>query len=499
MRWHMARRRGIGAVLMVGAMLWAAPLSAQEAVDGAALTLEEALTQALRRNAELRDARLGLDGAEAQVKEAWSSVYPSVDLTASYARNVKLPVSFLPASIFDPEAPEGELVGVTFGTENNWSSQLRVEQSLFDPAAFVGVGSAGRFRNLQEETVRGTSQAIATRVRVSYFDVLLAQESVRLNENSVERVRETLEDTRAMERAGVAPSSDVLRLEVELANLEPELRRAENGLAASRRQLGIEIDWDGDPSELHVAGSLAQIALNEAAPGAPSDSDGDANANANANLLRFGGIAGAETMSDEEVQELALRNQSELRQLQLTEQLRRAELKIERAAYLPTISVFGTYSIDAQHDGNPAFFGETAQQRFRTGQVGLQVSLPIFGGLQRPALIQQRRVGVQQAETQYQLARDQTEHDIQTLLADLREARERAESQQRNIDRARRSYEMVSVEYREGIGSRIEVMDAEVALRETEFNYAQAVYDYLVARAHLDEAAGSVPLVDTDA
>jgi outer membrane protein len=57
---------------------------------------------------------------------------------------------------------------------------------------------------------------------------------------------------------------------------------------------------------------------------------------------------------------------------------------------------------------------------------------------------------------------------------------------------------MVSAEYREGIGSRIEVTDAEVALRQSEFNYAEAIYDYLVARARLDEAAGTVPLVDRD-
>ena len=64
------------------------------------------------------------------------------------------------------------------------------------------------------------------------------------------------------------------------------------------------------------------------------------------------------------------------------------------------------------------------------------------------------------------------------------------------VDQAQRGYEIASAQYREGLGSQLELTDAEVALRQSEFNYAQAVFDYLVARAQLDQATGSVPMVD---
>ena len=58
-------------------------------------------------------------------------------------------------------------------------------------------------------------------------------------------------------------------------------------------------------------------------------------------------------------------------------------------------------------------------------------------------------------------------------------------------------FEIASAQYREGLGSQLELTDSEVALRESEFNYAQAAYDFLVAQANLDLAVGSVPMVDS--
>jgi outer membrane protein TolC len=85
---------------------------------------------------------------------------------------------------------------------------------------------------------------------------------------------------------------------------------------------------------------------------------------------------------------------------------------------------------------------------------------------------------------------------VRGIVENADEARQRAAGQRLAVTQAQRGYEIASAQYREGLGSQLELTDAEVALRQSEFNYAQAVYDYLVARAQLDEAAGRVPLVD---
>ena len=81
---------------------------------------------------------------------------------------------------------------------------------------------------------------------------------------------------------------------------------------------------------------------------------------------------------------------------------------------------------------------------------------------------------------------------------DVEESRLRAAGQKKAVEQAQRGFDIVRAEFREGLGSRLEVTDAEVALRQSEFNYAQAIYDYLSARARLDESTGQVPTTADD-
>ena len=100
---------------------------------------------------------------------------------------------------------------------------------------------------------------------------------------------------------------------------------------------------------------------------------------------------------------------------------------------------------------------------------------------------------MQQARVQAELGRNQVASEVRTVADQVDEARERASAQQLAVTQAERGFAIASAQYREGIGSQLELTDAEVALRQSEFNYAQAVYDYLVARAQLDAAVGLVP------
>ena len=130
--------------------------------------------------------------------------------------------------------------------------------------------------------------------------------------------------------------------------------------------------------------------------------------------------------------------------------------------------------------------------------MGLRISVPIFQGFSRDARIDQRRAQVRQAQANTSLGVDVAESQVRTLVEQAQEARQRAQGQRLAVTQARRGFEIASAQYSEGLGSQLELTDSEVALRQSEFNYAQAVYDYLVARAQLDEAIGLVPLVDID-
>lgn len=486
----MRKRTGAGWWVWCGVVLAAgvgivgagSPVDAQEA---RVIGLEQAVRTALDQSREVRSAELGLVEANERVSEAWSNVYPSVDFNASYTRNVSPSVNFLPAAIFDPSAGPDDYIAVQFGADNTWQSTIAVEQPLFSAGAFLGVGAAGRYRNLQEEVVRGRVQTVVTRVRSSYYGLLLAQEQARLVDNSVRRVRQSLDETRALFGAGLASEYDVLRLEVELANLVPNLRRAENAVQQARRQLAVELDVP-QTEDLEVRGELASIDLEDLSRNSPE----------NREILAFVGFG--RTRGADEAVSLARELRSDLRQLELTQSLRKTEMRLEQVEYLPRVTLFGTYQINAQDNGSPNFFGRGDGQRAYSRNVGVRVSLPIFQGFARDARIDQRRAVLRQAETETEFATDQAVAQVRTLVERVDEALLRASGQKLAVTQAQRGFEIASAQYREGLGSQLELTDAEVALRQSEFNYAEAVYDYLVARAELDQATGRVPLVDVD-
>ncbi len=472
----------LGTLSVLASPFGSAQAVAQSAGEPEVISLTRALQIALASSQTLRDAELGLDVARQQVREAFGSVLPDVSATASYSRNLKVQQGFLPAVIFDPTASRDQLVPIRFGSDNTWLAGLNASQPLFQMDAFVALGAAGRFREFQREIVRGTAQEVVTLVRISYLNALLAEENVRLTENSVARVRKTVDETRALNRAGMASDYDVLRLEVQLGNLEPNLRRAQFDLGRASRTLLVEMGVDPEmPIELE--GRLNEIDINDISN----------NSTENAALLR---VSGVEVSSDADLEgtvALALRERSDVRQLRSQILLNEAQVQVERADFFPTLSVFSNYNVTAQQDGSPAFFGRSSNQRTTSAVAGLRVEVPIFRGLSRDARVQQAKAAVRQTETRLERLQRQAANELHTLMDDVREAHQRAQSQTRAVGQAERGFEIASAEYRAGVGSQLQITDAEVALRESEFNYAQAVYDYLVARARLDAAIGAVP------
>jgi len=479
-------------MLALALAVTAGPVAGQQWQTGEATAGQDGLSDlvrlALDKNRDLTVAREAYVTSQEQVSEAWSSVMPSIDLNGSYQRNIAAPVSFLPAEIFG--GPPGELIPVQFGADNQWSSTLSIEQPLFKPNVIVALGAARRFENLQAEVLRGSEQGIVTQVRAGYYQLLLSEEQARLTENSVNRVRESLEETRALNRAGLAGDYDVLRLEVELANLEPNLRRATNAVLQARRQLAVLVNVE-DHETLQIRGSLAEMDLN----------DIDANSPENREVLTFNGavIGGLDQVQAalEEGLVRAVEQRSDLRQLELTEELRHTEMRAEQASYLPEISLFGNYVVSAQQNGSPNFFGSEdtrASSRF----VGLRVSIPIFQGFSRDARVDQKRAGLRAAQANSAQGTQAAQSQVRTIVEAVEEAYLRATGQSLAVQQAERGFEIASAQYAEGISSQLELTDAEVALRQSEFNYAQAVYDYLIARAQFDEATGQVPIVDVE-
>ncbi len=484
-------RRRSKARVLTWLTVWAgaaAPLASQEpAADTLKVySLGEALRVALTTSPALREAAGRLHVAEQQVREAWGDVLPNISANASYSRNIEVQQAFLPAFLFDPNAPPDLLTPVRFGSDNTWTAGVSVEQPLFELDVFIGLGAAGRFRGVEEERYRGTAQEVVSAVRQAYFAALLAAEEVRLTTQTIERTRQSLTETQGLNRAGLASDYDVLRLEVQLGNLEPNLLRASQRAAASGRALLVQMGL-APTAAIALEGSLNELDLEDPSQNTP----------VNARLLALAGSGATAREDAGSLYQAALERRSDLRALRLSVEVREAQLASQRADYFPSLSLFGSYAVTAQQDDPVNFFG-ASMQRTTFAVAGLRIEVPIFQGFQRSARMQQTRALIDQIDAQLSRLEHRTANDVHTLVDQVAEARRRAVAQRRAVGQAQRGFEIASTEYREGVGSQLQVTDAEVALRQSEFNYAQAVYDYLSALARLDEAVGTVPESLTD-
>ncbi len=176
------------------------------------LTIDQVIKLSVVNNPEVKRAILSVENADEQVKLAWSEVLPDITSSATFTRNVEIPVNFVPATFFDPNADPDELVPLQFGTDNNWQGGFTVSQNIFRGEAIVGISSSSVFKSVQEEVLRSTVQQIVTQSRKAFHAVLIAEEQLRLQEATINRIEENLEENQSRFEAGLIEEYDVLRL-----------------------------------------------------------------------------------------------------------------------------------------------------------------------------------------------------------------------------------------------------------------------------------------------
>ncbi|MEP0822713.1 MAG: TolC family protein [Ignavibacterium sp.] len=417
------------------------------------ITLDEAIAIGLENNRDLKSSRLEVDRAEARVREAWGYALPSLDFSGRYTRALERPVFFLP-DFANPSS--GRTVPVQIGTEHAFDMTLSARQTLFNSTVIVGVGAARVYADVAKQLYRQREVETAANVRRAFYSVLLAGEVRTLMRQNLQNAEENLKNVRTMAAQGLISEYDQLRAEVGAENLRPEVIRAENNYAlaidALRATMGI-----GVSEPIDVAGSLVHQPLSEELLAAAED--------------------------------IAVRDNPGLAALQLQIEVNEAFVSAERSNYLPILSAFGTLQYQAAKNS----FAFSTNDFFRSTQVGLSLSFNIFQGLQTNAKVDQAVIEVRKSEEQ--LARTETtlRTAVHSLVLQIRQAKQRIEAQKKTVEQAERGYRIATTRFTSGAGTQLEVNDAQLALTQANVNRIQAVYDYLVASAGLDEALGRMP------
>lgn len=476
------RKTPLALVLLLGLAL-ARPLAAQPAVapgDPLALSLSAAIDRALGTSEEIGLAESQIDLANAQVREAYSTLYPRIDGSAGYTRTIESSFDTgggggLPDSLmFNPDptlpledrvrylednAPNaalGALGGLfsdlPFGQENTYSFAVSGSQVLFAPQAGAAVQIARHFREAARYNFTEEQADVRLQVEEAYIQALLAGELVTISGAALEQAQAFLEEEQLRLRAGRASELDVLRAEVELENIRPQIVQAQNALEVSVLNLKrlANIPY-GQPLVL-----TTPLTLPPADDLADPELDPEAITSARASVL-------------------AAREQVAIRE---------AQVRLERAAFLPRVAATATYARQLFADGIFDFGGEWRPD-FTVG-VGIQV--PIFSGFQRSARVQQARVQLTQARYQLEQLREAVQLQLEQARGEKERARSLIAARQRTVDQAERVYDLTTLQYDEGVTTQLEVSNARLALLQARSNLVQALADFYLADSNLVRA-----------
>jgi len=410
-------------------------------------------------------------------------VIPSVSTAMTYTRNIEVPVFFIPSDFTDPKSP---LIPVRTGTDNNWMGNVSVTQTIFRGEALVGISSAALFRLVQSESFRATTQGMITQTRINYYNVLIAKERYELQQATVNRLEKNLKQNRARSRAGLVDDYAVLQLEVQLANERPNQQDARYRINQAYRQLtlslGLPLEYD-----YTVVGNLRAYDI------ASESSEMESNNH----LKEIDQETPLVLEPSQSFLEQAMKMRGDIRVLQARLELKDRELLAVKSRYLPDISATYNLQWQASEPEEPDFFG-SERERARSQSVALSISLPIFQGFERNANLEQVQIQKKDLSIAQESTRQQAQNDIETARESLQQALETSDARRGAVAQARRGYDIATARLDNGIGTQIDVTNAEVQLQQAELNYAQMVFNYLAAKARYDQAIGRVPYVTQD-
>ncbi len=418
------------------ALLALAPACAALAQAGGAdaplpspLDLRGALGYALGHNYAILQAREAIRAQEGVIVQVTSQRIPNVGAQGQWSRNEASISTFYP--------PVTSL----------WSVELKGTQTLY---AGGGVQSSIRGAKLSRDAAAYDLQtAIDTAlldVRTKFYNVILAREKIRVEEENVRLYEHQLEDTKNQFESGSVSNFEVLRARVFLANAQPNLITARNTYRIAVEQLRQSLGTPGPASFPEVVGDLNIEAASFDAPSA---------------------VAAAHE------------HRPELRRLDKLESAAQESVTTARSTFYPSIQAFGSYQWDGFTFANPAF----GSPNVNGWTFGLQSNWAIFDGRLTDGKVRQAKSQLEQARLSRASEELEVDLEVRQALSAMQEAGELVTASRETVEQAAEALRLAEARYHAGSATQLDVLTTQVQLTQAKTDQLTANYNYLVAVA----------------
>ncbi|MEN9296891.1 MAG: hypothetical protein RJA42_1160, partial [Bacteroidota bacterium] len=402
-------------------------------------SLKQAVDYAITHQVQVKNSQIDLQNASAKINEIKAMGLPQVNGSLALTNNIVLQRAFIPAKIFNPAAAEGELIAAKFGVDNSGFASVGLSQLVFDGSYLLGLKATSVYKDLAVKSVTQSKQQVAENVTKAYYGILVNEKRMGLLSLNLARLDTLLKETRELNKQGFVEKIDVQRLDVQANNLRTELdnvnRLQELSYSLLKFQMGYPIE-----EPIKVTESLEKIEL--------------------------------ATFNTNTAGEFSYANRIEYSILQTQENLAELDLKSIKAGYLPRLVLNANYGYNA---GANAFGDLVSKPWFDNAAVTVALQIPIFDGFSKKYKAVQSANNLQKVRQSYGLLKSSIDLQRSQASITMKNALESMKEQKANLDLANEISRVTRVKYQQGVGSNLEVLNAESSIKESQANYFTAL------------------------
>ncbi len=325
---------------------------------------------------------------------------------------------------------------------------------LFDGSYLVGLQASKTFKELSNKNLKRTRIETAVAVTKAYYSVLVSNEQLTLVDANLNRLRKSLSDTEIMFKNGFVEKIDVDRLTVLKNNLETERENVIRLLALNLNLLKFQMGMTVN-SSLTLTDTITSLQVEQLAVSTDST----------AYLSRI-----------------------EYSLLQTQKKLNEFDLKRYKSQFLPSLSAFGSTSQSFQSNN----FSDLFSTNFPSTIIGLRLSVPIISGGIKINQVRNAKLAILKTENDLANLQNGINLEVDQAQTTYLNSFKSLGNQKRNMDLAQEVLRVSKIKYEQGVGSSIEVTTAETALKESQNNYINSLYDLMINRVNVDKALGKV-------
>ena len=404
------------------------------------LTLDQALEIALSENNTIKIADMTIEKSGYAQKGSYASLYPNINISGSYQRTLQKQVMVMDMG--------GQAMEIKVGRDNNINTSASASMPLVNATLWESLKLSGMDVEMAVEQARSSKIAMVKQVKQAFYAVLLAQESHKVIGQVYENAQKNYEKTLQRFNVGKASEVERLRAQVTMMNAEPNVSSAENAVLLATWQLKAVMGIDLG-TEVEVVGDLN---------------------NYTAELL-------TPYVSEEDIS-----NNSSLLQLDIQDRMLESTIKMQKNQYIPTLAASINYNYSAMGDDKLSWFPSST--------AALSLSVPVFDGFQKRYAIKQTKV----SKNMLALQRLDTERNLRIAIRNYNDQMalciKNYQAANATVSIAQKSYDISEKMYEVGKATMVELNDAQVALMQAQLTEAQAIYNFMVTKASLDELIG---------